>query len=203
MQERLTAAGVELVADPFEDSGFADLAEFSKGGDEYDPRGMESLPYDLQQFLGSLGPNAAIQTFAQFTEATKAEDPFAPDGVLNYLAGFAEFEACRADASTPPPLTSFYAVREAYLTIFNEVMARFSLDGLVFPQMADPVPKRGAGIGIRETTVAELNIAGLPAVTVPAGRLPGGQPFNLIFVGRLWSEALLLGMAHDFERGMA
>lgn len=199
-RQELISLGVELIADPFAGSGFGDLAETTEGGDEYDARGMESLPYDLEIFLKGLGPNAALKSFAEFAEATKAEDPFAPNGVLNYLAGFGEFEACRADPSTPPPLTSFYAAREAYLAIFNDVMDRHSLDGLVYPQMCDPVPKRGVGVPIRETTVSELNIAGLPAVTVPAGKLSSGEPFNLIFVGRNWSEAALLGMAHDYER---
>jgi aspartyl-tRNA(Asn)/glutamyl-tRNA(Gln) amidotransferase subunit A len=66
--------------------------------------------------------------------------------------------------------------------------------------MCDPVPKRGAGVPIRETTVCELNIAGLPAVTVPAGKLVSGEPFNLIFVGKNWSEAGLLGMAQAYEQ---
>jgi Asp-tRNA(Asn)/Glu-tRNA(Gln) amidotransferase A subunit family amidase len=80
------------------------------------------------------------------------------------------------------------------------VMDRLSLDALIFPQAADPIPPRGAGIPIRETTVSEINIAGLPGVTLPAGRLATGEPFNIILVGRLWSEALLLGLAEDFER---
>jgi len=199
-QQQLKARGVELVADPFAGSGFAELAEIAGGGDEYDVRGMESLPYDVEIFLKGLGPNAPILSFVEFSEATISQDPFASDGVLNYLAGFPEFEACKSSPSTPPPLKTFFAAREAYLTAFNEVMERHCLSALVFPQMCDPVPKRGAGVGIRETTVCELNIAGLPGVTVPAGKLPSGEPFNLIFVGRPWSEALLLGLAYDFEQ---
>ena len=199
-QQALQASGVSLVDDPFAGSGFADLAVIAPGIDEYDARGMESLPYDLELFLQGLGPRAALKSFAAFAAATQSQDPFARDGVLNYLAGFAEFEACRADPSRPPALDSFFAAREAYLSIFNAVMDRWCLDGLVYPQMCDPAPRRGAGIPIRETTVSELNIAGLPAVTVPAGRLPTGQPFNLIFVGRPWSESALLGMAYAWEQ---
>jgi aspartyl-tRNA(Asn)/glutamyl-tRNA(Gln) amidotransferase subunit A len=198
-QDVLKTRGVELVGDPFADSGFADLARVTEGGDEYDVRGMESLPYDLDVFLRGLGSEAAVKSFVEFAEATKAEDAFATGGVLNYLAGFEEFEACKVNPTMPPSLKSFFEVRDAYLTVFNEVMERFSLDGMVFPQMADPLPRHGTGIGIRETTVAEINIAGLPAVTVPAGRLASDEPFNLIFIGPLWSEAKLLGMADDFE----
>lgn len=202
MQVLLKAWGVELVADPFARNGFADLARITPGGDEYDIRGMESLPYDLGVWLASLGPKAAIKNFAEFCQATKAEDPFAPSGVLNYLSGFDELQACMANPSKPPPLTSFYEARQAHLAIFNSVMDRHALDALIFPQAADPLPERGAGISIRETTVAEINIAGLPGVTVPAGHLATGEPFSLIFVSRLWSEAMLLGLAHDFERSL-
>ena len=36
---------------------------------------------------------------------------------------------------------------------------------------------------IQETTVGEINIAGLPGVNVPAGYYRSGSPFSLIFVG--------------------
>ncbi len=53
---------------------------------------------------------------------------------------------------------------------------------------------------IQATTVSEINIAGLPGVVVPAGAHAGGAPFCLIFVGRPWSEARLLALAHDYEQ---
>jgi Asp-tRNA(Asn)/Glu-tRNA(Gln) amidotransferase A subunit family amidase len=50
------------------------------------------------------------------------------------------------------------------------------------------------------TTVSEINIAGLPGVTVPAGQFRDGSPFSLIFVGPMWSEAPLLGMAYAYDK---
>jgi Asp-tRNA(Asn)/Glu-tRNA(Gln) amidotransferase A subunit family amidase len=50
------------------------------------------------------------------------------------------------------------------------------------------------------TTVSEINIAGLPGITVPAGMFANGSPFALILVGRMWSEADLLGYAYAFEQ---
>jgi aspartyl-tRNA(Asn)/glutamyl-tRNA(Gln) amidotransferase subunit A len=200
VQRRLRDLGATLVEDPFAGSGFTDLADLPEGGDEYDVRGIEGLPHDLENWLKGLGPDAALSTFAAFAEATRAEDPFSAGGVLASLSGVAEFEASRTDPAAVPPLKRFHAARTAYLAIFDAVMDRLSLDALVFPQAADPLPRRGAGVAIRETTVSEINIAGLPAVTLPAGRLATGEPFNIIFVGRLWSEPLLLGMADDFER---
>ncbi len=59
-------------------------------------------------------------------------------------------------------------------------------------------PLHGSEV-IQETTVSEINIAGLPGITVPAGYYASGAPFGLIFVGRMWSERLLLSLAYDYE----
>jgi aspartyl-tRNA(Asn)/glutamyl-tRNA(Gln) amidotransferase subunit A len=74
-----------------------------------------------------------------------------------------------------------------------------SLDALVFPQMRAALPPLHGGELIQETTVSEINIAGLPGVTVPAGFYASGAPFCLILVGRMWSEAQLLSFAFDYE----
>jgi Asp-tRNA(Asn)/Glu-tRNA(Gln) amidotransferase A subunit family amidase len=57
-----------------------------------------------------------------------------------------------------------------------------------------------SGERIEETTVSEINIAGLPGVTMPAGYYASGAPFCLIFVGPLWSEAELLAYAFAYEQ---
>jgi aspartyl-tRNA(Asn)/glutamyl-tRNA(Gln) amidotransferase subunit A len=73
------------------------------------------------------------------------------------------------------------------------------LDALVFPQMRDELPSLFGKKTIPETTVSEINIAGLPGVTVPAGYYGSGAPFCLIFVGPQWSEADLLAYAYAYE----
>jgi len=42
-------------------------------------------------------------------------------------------------------------------------------------------------------------VAGYPAVTVPAGRV-FGLPVGITFMGRPWSEARLLELAHAYEQ---
>lgn len=199
-QDELTTAGATLVPDPFAGSGFAALAEPTPGLAYFDARGLESVPHDLQLYLERMGPDVALRSFAAFAEATAEEDAFGPDGVLRALRHLPELEACIADPASPPDLSGFLAVREAYLALFTRVMDEHGLDALVFPQMrAELPPLHGPGT-LLETTVCEINIAGLPGVTVPAGAYASGSPFNLIFVGPMWSEAGLLGLAHAYEQ---
>ncbi|HVX78977.1 MAG TPA: amidase [Bradyrhizobium sp.] len=199
-RNELKARGATLVDDPFAGSGFADIGQPVKGLDHYDARGMESVPYDLHLYLQRLGPKAAIRTFAEFAVVTKDEDAFAPGGVLHMMHQLPQFAPVLADPLAPPNLSDFLAAREAYLAIFDEVMAREKLDALVFPQMRDPLPPLHGPETIHETTVCEINIAGLPGVTVPAGFYDSGAPFNLIFVGPMWSEVDLLALAFDYEQ---
>jgi Asp-tRNA(Asn)/Glu-tRNA(Gln) amidotransferase A subunit family amidase len=44
------------------------------------------------------------------------------------------------------------------------------------------------------------NLTGLPAVTVPAGRMPNGVPFGIQFTGPPWSDRRLLDLAEAWER---
>jgi amidase len=66
------------------------------------------------------------------------------------------------------------------------VMERERLDALVFPGAS------GAAIGAK---------AGYPSVIVPAGYTDEGAPVGLTFLGRAWSEPMLIRLAHAFERG--
>jgi aspartyl-tRNA(Asn)/glutamyl-tRNA(Gln) amidotransferase subunit A len=198
-QRELDACGAVLIADPFKDSGFAAVGRCTPPLPDYDGRGLESVPYDLHKYLERLGPRAAIRSFAAFAAATAAEDPFAANGVLHYLPNLPDFAACLADPATPPAQPQFIAARETYLRIFASVFERHRLDALVFPQMRREVPPLHGSDAIATTTVCEINIAGLPGVTVPAGAYRSGAPFCLIVVGRPFTEAALLALAHDYE----
>ncbi len=195
----LEGQGAVLVEDPFRGSGFAGLRTPTAPLGEFDARGLESVPYDMQKYLERLGPEAALRTFAEFAAATAKEDAFGPSGVLSFAPSLPQFAACLADPARPPDLSEFIAAKEAYLDIFDAVFTRERLDALAFPQMRAALPPLHGTDTIHETTVGEINIAGLPGVTVPAGYYASGAPFNLIFVGRMWSEADLLAYAYAYE----
>ncbi len=196
----LESLGAVLVEDPFQGSGFADLRKPTAPLHEFDGRGLESVPYDLELYLRRLGPKAALKSFAEFAKATAAEDAFAPTGVLGFMPSLPQFEASLADPTRPPDLSEFISLKEAYLEIIDEVFTRERLDALVFPQMRDALPPLHGPDTIHETTVGEINIAGLPGVTVPAGYYGSGAPFCLIVLGRQWCEADLLAYAYAYEQ---
>jgi len=193
----VAACGATLVDDPFAGTNFADLA---MQGVEFDARGLESIIYDVDLFLRRMGPSSAAPSFAVL-KALVPHDPFAPDGLLGGLPKM--FETVRRsldDPTAPPDLGPFLALRDAYMSAFEAALDKHGLDGLVFPQTFAEPPGVFGKAAYPATTVSEINITGAPGVTVPAGAYAGGAPFGLIFVGRMWSEAKLLGFAFAYEQ---
>jgi amidase len=74
------------------------------------------------------------------------------------------------------------------------------LDALVAPTGGPPWPidlvNGDHFLGASSTPAA---VSGYPSVSVPMG-YAFGLPVGLTFIGRAWSEALLLRLAHDFEQ---
>jgi Asp-tRNA(Asn)/Glu-tRNA(Gln) amidotransferase A subunit family amidase len=199
-QGEIRNLGAWLVQDPFAASGFMELRKPSIPGAEFDARGMESIAYDLEKYLQRMGPGVALKTFAEFAKATEKEDAFGPHGVLSWMHNVPEFVEAMKAPSSPPDMSSFIALREAYLEIFNKVFETQKLDAIIYPQMRGPLAPLHGDDYIHETVVSEINIAGLPAVTVPAGYYASGAPFNLVIVAPQWSEADILALAYAYEQ---
>ncbi len=190
----LLGQGATVVEDPFTGSNFASLSPVSG----FDSRGLETLAYDLDQYLRRLGPSAAINSFEEVEEVLGI-NLFAPGQPLSFIGSLPNAEEYLANPSFLP-IEDFLEVRESFLSIFLEVLDSNNLDGLAFPQMYAPVPSLFGGGGYSATTVSEINILGVPGITVPAGYYENGSPFSLIFLGAPFSEAELLGYAYDYEQ---
>ncbi|MDY6859996.1 MAG: amidase family protein, partial [Pseudomonadota bacterium] len=199
-KKELAAQGALLIEDPFANTEFATLRQITPGTPFFDGRGLESIPYDMTCYLQRLGPNAALKTWDAFVEATKEENPLAKGAILGFLNELPDFLKAVKSPATPPALPEFTALKRRYLRLIEEVFERHQLDGLVYPQMLCELPGLYSGEAILETTVGELNIAGIPGVTVPAGYYASGAPFELIFLGRQWSEACLIQCAYAYEQ---
>ncbi|WP_460275402.1 amidase [Celeribacter sp. ULVN23_4] len=199
-KSELEAAGAILVEDPFAGTEFSSLRQVTPGTPFFDGRGLESIAYDMTMYLRRLGPDAALKTWDEFVAATASEDPFEKGAILGYLYELEDFREAIKSPETPPAMPEFTALKAKYLTLMDEVFAKHNLDGLVYPQMLQELPGLHSGDAILETTVGELNIAGIPGVTVPAGYYASGAPFELIFLGKQWAEATLIQCAYAYEQ---
>ena len=188
----LQEQGATVVADPFAETNFTSLIPTSG------PRGIETLPYDYNQYLQRLGPSAAINSLAQVEEVIGV-DIFAQGQPLSFFRSYPNSETYLANPDTLP-IEDFLQLREESLGAFLEILNSNELDGLVFPQMYAPVPDLEGTQAYSSTTVPEINILGTPGITVPAGYYEDGSPFSVIFVGEPFSEAELLGLAYDYEQ---
>ncbi|MDE4305829.1 amidase [Phaeobacter gallaeciensis] len=200
-QKELISLGAELVSDPFAGSGFVDLRKPSIPGAEFDARGMESICYDMERYLQRMGPNVALKSFDDFARATASQNAFGSEGVLSWMHNVPEFVEAYKNPSNPPDMSSFIALRETYLDIFNSVFEQQQLDAVIYPQMRGPLGPLHGDDYIHETVVSEVNIAGLPAVTVPAGFYGSGAPYNIVIVAPQWAEADILAIAYSYEQG--
>lgn len=190
----LVEQGATVVKDPFAGSGFASLSPESG----FDPRGLETIAYDLDQYLKRLGPSAAINSFDEVEKVLNV-DVFAPGQPLSFISSLPNAEEYLENPGLLP-IEGFLDVRESFLNAFSEVLESNDLDGLAFPQMYAPVPDLFGDESYSATTVSEINILGTPGVTVPAGYYEDGSPFSMIFLGEPFSEANLIGYAYDYEQ---
>lgn len=179
----LEAQGAIVVPDPFADSGFAEAVK------EYGSIGVESVIYDMQAYLERLGPDSPVKSVEELLEKTGQKPSI-----------FNRYGDSLPDPNGTPDLSRFLEARTRLLEIFNRVMDKHGLDALFFPQMYKETPLLDSDENIGATTVSEINVAGLPLVTVPGGYYESGAPFSVVFVGKMWSEAQLLGFAYDYEQ---
>ena len=169
---------------------------------EYDETELAVLLYelkaDLNAYLASLGPKAPVRTLADviaFNEAhAKDEMPYFGQDLF-------------MKAQEKGPLTDLAYVealarnkRLAALEGIDAVMAQHKLDAIAAPTggpawMTDLVDGDHFGGGLSTPPA----VAGYPHVTVPAGYV-FGLPVGISFVGRAWSEPMLIKLAYAFEQ---
>ena len=97
----------------------------------------------------------------------------------------------------------FIASREAFRDFFVRLMDQQQLDALLYPaNLARPHTHEGGleRFGGEPSTCQESALTGLPQVTVPAGFIGGRYPVGVSFLGRLWADGPLLGLAHAYEQ---
>jgi amidase len=90
------------------------------------------------------------------------------------------------------------ARREKLATAILTTLADHSLDALVYPTMRHQTVRIGEDQSGDNCHLSANS--GLPAISVAAGLGDDGVPVGIEFLGRPWSESLLLGLAHAYEQ---
>lgn len=193
----LIAQGATLIDDPFLGTNFSALRAAI-------PNAAASNPYYFEKWLERMGPSMIVNqtAAANGTSSLAALDalgisPFAPGE--SFATTPTNFPTEFAHPDIPPDIGAFFEARAALNSLFNSVLDTYDLDGLFFPQAIRPVPDLG-NTSIGATTVSEINIVGIPGVTVSGGYYADNSPFSVFFVGKMWSEAQLLSFAYDYEQ---
>ncbi|MCI4039355.1 amidase family protein, partial [Klebsiella pneumoniae] len=75
---------------------------------------------------------------------------------------------------------------------------------ILAPTAPTAAPRIGADASPVETYLSDIytiavNLAGLPALTLPAGFSIGGLPIGVQLVGNYFAEAKILGAAHQIQ----
>lgn len=102
---------------------------------------------------------------------------------------------------TDPAGVSFARSRADLVARLADDFRSRRIDAMIYPTMPFPAPRAVDPWPDIRTPLGYGNWLGLPEVAVPAGLGTDGLPAcNLSFVGLPGSDALLLALAHDFER---
>jgi amidase len=84
----------------------------------------------------------------------------------------------------------------------DAVFEKHRVDAIVYPTIPRPAMRiddlKPSSAWSTPTSLA--NLSGYPDLAVPTGTTPEGLPVTISFLGRAYSEGLLLGYGYDFEQ---
>ncbi|HTH48806.1 MAG TPA: amidase [Candidatus Limnocylindria bacterium] len=169
----------------------------------YDAAEWEVLMYEfkagLNEYLAALGPAAPVHTLREVIEFNARHQPPETPWMNQTNLRLAE---------TKGPLTD-----QAYLDALakcRRLTRNEGLDVLMDRHQLDAIFTSGGGPagvvdyvnGDRDTGGGGISlaaVAGYPSISVPAGFILG-LPVSVFFLGRAWSEPMLLRVAYAFEQ---
>jgi amidase len=186
----LRERGAEIV-DP---ANVAALAQLNGSGE------LLSLEFktDIERYLAEWAPGAAVRTLDDLIAFNRREAaremPFFGQEIF-------ERAARRGPLTSPEYLQLKERLqRAARAEGIDAVMDQHRLDALIAPSAAPARPidlvNGDSGSGGTSGLAA---IAGYPSITVPMGFVHG-LPVGISFIGRAWSEGVLLRLAYAYEQ---
>jgi amidase len=154
---------------------------------------------DIEKYLATLGPDARMRTLADLIEFNQAN---AERELQVFGQELFEQSLATGPLTDRAYLDALAAIqRRAREQGIDAVMDEDRLDAIAVPTMApgwiiDHVLGDHFDSGSSSSPAA---VAGYPTITVPMGFL-SGLPVGISFVGRAWSEPVLLRIAYAYEQ---
>lgn len=149
------------------------------------------LPAAFDSYLRRCGQSRPVATFAAFAKTGKHLNAALANRLNQTLL------------NGPPDRNDEYRSRleqqRKIRQLLIDVMERENVDALIYPVKSLPAPPIGsADDGPRDNNISA--VTGLPAIVLPAGVTAAGLPIGIEMLGRPFSEARLLEIAHAYER---
>jgi Asp-tRNA(Asn)/Glu-tRNA(Gln) amidotransferase A subunit family amidase len=141
---------------------------------------------DLDRYL-SRHPTAPVRSFEEILASGRLHPKVAED--------MAEVATVSSESKE---YLEHLARREKLATAILATLADHALDALVYPTMRHQTVRIGEEQSGDNSHLSANS--GLPAISVAAGLGDDGVPVGIEFIGRPWSESLLLGLAHAYEQ---
>jgi Asp-tRNA(Asn)/Glu-tRNA(Gln) amidotransferase A subunit family amidase len=150
--------------------------------------------YDLNRYLASHGDRVPVRSLAEIVKSGR----FHPS-VQRRLE---QAEAGPENGPDSPACEADRAYRDAVRAAVTRSMDALKLDAFVYPTWSNP-PRL---IGDLNTPHGDNSqffspTTGFPAIQVPMGYTRGGRlPAGITFLGRAWSEPVLIRLAYAYEQ---
>lgn len=196
-------AAFEQAIRAMKDAGavIVDPADIATAG-KFDDAEFEVLLYefktDLESYLRNLPAGARVRTLDDLIAFDKAH---ASEELPYFGQEIFEMAAKKGSLSTPAYRKALAKCRTMSRTQgLDATFAKHRLDALVAPTQGPPsVIDLVNGEKYTGSSTTPCAVAGYPAITVPMG-YAFGLPLGITFMGRAWSEPMLLKYAFAFEQ---
>jgi len=181
-------ATIVQVADPF-----LDKAEWNDRGDVQ----RWEFKTVFNQYLAGLGPNAPLKTLGEFLSAGLYDKA----SLEKFLTAAQRLESPMDEPEYKGRLLKIPKLQQRILTL----LADDQLDALTYPLQKRLVVPVGEPDQIDRNGILAA-LTGFPAIDVPAGfstataSAPLGVPVGVDFLGRPWTEGILIRLAYSFEQ---
>jgi len=152
---------------------------------------------DLNAYLATLGPGAAVHTLAEVIEFNQRH----ADRVMPYFEQeIMHMAQAKGPLTDPAYIEALAACRRlARAEGIDKTLTEQRLDAIIAPTGGPAWLTDYLCSARSHTNSTAAAVAGYPHITVPAGAI-FGLPVGLSFIGPAWSDATLIRFAYAFEQ---